>query len=624
MTSPFGYRGPDGDILLEEALGPHLLHYVGIMVSGAADRFVTLPSEPDGDVPSGTVIRLGCGCPTRASACGEVAVQPSFVWDVCGYYLRLGVHWTATKKDLRRAFLELDPRRENEQLCYCLAQLLDDVIRSAYDRMPLGGMFLWDRDVMAVIKRAAAREAGRRMSQGGQASADEVMGEMGFRQIPRDEAYEETRRARPQAPQGTAEPPASRWAQQWGHYFLAGPQGIPRLDAARLESWQGLVAAALRKRGIMAEFAVAQGFADSPLVLRNINEPCIFVLTEESASPEKATEAVEMGIRLGIVTDNSLGGIMPVIEEGLDAAKAASEAQSSAFHRVSTLRIKDGETVYLRFISEKTATFAVHGGIPTKAKPAEIKGDNWPKLMWAICQNDKPFRLRDAAGNVLDAYEEGMGDCHIHLVMKGRKDPKFGNEMSVPRVQTFGLAVLREPVHDTDTKGIIGFKDQTEEFKDAEGTVHTIPKVVIIQQTFSNFWAPISASSFLGPRTLCDKDFVVTRKDKDYTIGGGVSDPELAPGKPKWKRYEDALALLGFELIPQLLEWASPDWYKRWFIEGAVPEGGYGRQGDDSESAESAGAATAAGTDQPTQELVDAWREKLKAGRSQPAAAAAE
>lgn len=303
---------------------------------------------------------------------------------------------------------------------------------------------------------------------------------------------------------------------------------------------------------------------------------------------------------------------MPVIEEGLDAAQKAAETQSSSFHRVEFLRIKDGMTVHLRFVSERTATFGMHMGAPTKAQPKEVKGDKWPKMMWGVCQNDKPFRLRDAENAVTDAYEEGYGDCHLHKVLKGKKDD-FGKDKSIPRTQTFGLAVLREPVYDTSGKSIIGFKDVTEEFKDEEGTVHTIPKLVVVQQTYSNFWAPIKASMFVGPKTLCDKDFEITRKDKDYQVGGGVTDPELAPGQPKWKRYSETLELVGFDLVEELIKWSSPDWYARWFIEGAVPEGGYGRQGDD----DSDGEAPAEGGEgeQVDQAKTDAFREQLKASR---------
>jgi hypothetical protein len=298
MTAPFGYRDPDGDVNLEEALGPHLQHYVMIIVSGAAGTIRHDFPLPDEDAPAGSVIRLGWGNPPRASACGEVAVHPSFVWDVCGYYLRLGVHWTATKKELRLAFLLLDPQQQDEHLLYCLTQLLDDVTRRAYDRMELGGIFTWDREVAAALRRRAAREAGRRTKEGQEVTADEVMDEMGF-------PCQQPQQALPEAPV----PSRSRWTAQWGYYLIVGPQGAPRADPVLLEAWQGMIAAALRERGISMAFAVGQGQGDSPVVLRDINEPCIFVFNQKGASPQQAREAIEMGISLGIVETAGNGDI---------------------------------------------------------------------------------------------------------------------------------------------------------------------------------------------------------------------------------------------------------------------------------------------------------------------------
>lgn len=313
MTAPFAYRGPDGDLNLEEALGPHLRHYVGVMVSGADGTRAWAIAEgrvlDDAGVQEGRLVRFGYGQPTRASSCGDVAVQPSWVWDACAYYFRLRVHWSATRRELRLAYLALDPQEQDTHLKYCLIQLMDPVIRRAYDRVPLGGVFLWDRDIAAQIKRAAAAESARRMSEGTEATIDDVMDEMGFRQRPREEVYEEAREPSPEASRQLPEASEQRWTVRWGHYVLHGPQGFPAADPAALEAWQGAVAAALRGHGIVTGFAVAQGSEGDPLVLRNINEPCIFVLTEKGTSPEKASEAVEMGITLRMVTDSSQGGI---------------------------------------------------------------------------------------------------------------------------------------------------------------------------------------------------------------------------------------------------------------------------------------------------------------------------
>jgi hypothetical protein len=304
---------------------------------------------------------------------------------------------------------------------------------------------------------------------------------------------------------------------------------------------------------------------------------------------------------------------MAVFAEGLDEAeKASDEARNSSFHRVGFLRIEDGKTVCLRFVSPRTVTLGIHAGIDTKKQPKEVKGDKWPKRMWAICQNDKAFRLRDGNNDITDEYDPGYGDCHIHNTMRGVKDEKFGTDKSQPRVQTFGLAVLREPVRDPASGEITGFKDVTEEFKDDEGTVHRIPKVVIVQQTYSNFWAPLKASMFMGPKSLCGWDLAISRKENDYTFGANAT-PDFQPGTTGWQRYDEAIALLGLDLIEQLVEWSSPDWYARWFIEGATPKDGYSRKEGDAETEEAPAGAAA---DVPDAGAVDAFRDQLKSARA--------
>jgi hypothetical protein len=220
---------------------------------------------------------------------------------VCGYYVTLGVRWTATKGEIRRAYVAACARpggqEQDEYLTYVMAQLSDPAVRRAYDLVPLGGVFLLDKYTEARLKRAAAAEASRRSAAGGEATTRDVLEEMGLR-------------VEPPPPGGGAPPPEAprgRWERQWGHYLLSGAQGAPRAGTALLEAWQGMVAAALRERGISMTFAVGMAAGDAPKVLRDINEPCIFVMTEKGASPDKARSAVEMGISLGIVETSTRG-----------------------------------------------------------------------------------------------------------------------------------------------------------------------------------------------------------------------------------------------------------------------------------------------------------------------------
>lgn len=307
MSRPFGYRDADGDINLEEALGEHLRHYVTIMVSGVNGTRTQQLALGRTETEHGALLRQSFGLPTRASSCGTVAVQPGWSWDVCGYYVMLGVRWDASKGEIRRAYVAMCARPgtqvQPERLTYAVAQLSDPVIRRAYDLVPLGGVFTWDRDTEERIKRAAAAESAERIRQGEAVTADDVLEEMGVKPPPQDDdpGQEPARKRLPEARR-------SRWEARWGHYLLSGPQGPPQAVEGLLEAWQGMVAAALRERGIVMSFAVGHGHGGAPLVLQDVKEACIFIVTETEASPEKARAAVEMGINLGIVANNP-GGI---------------------------------------------------------------------------------------------------------------------------------------------------------------------------------------------------------------------------------------------------------------------------------------------------------------------------
>lgn len=274
---------------------------------------------------------------------------------------------------------------------------------------------------------------------------------------------------------------------------------------------------------------------------------------------------------------------MPVLTKGAKAAEEISdERKSSGVPRVKQLVIKAGDSYVIHFVTEFTEllSFDVHQFIDTKPKPDGWPGDNYPKSMWAICQNDRPFRLRDEAGNPTDDYEEGYGNCYIHTSLAGQKDPKFGTPKDRPAAQVFGLAVVRKPNFDPATNEITGFSDEVVEVKDAKGAIFQVPKLVIVSQKYSNFWNAVKASAVLAPQTILDKDFVVSRKENEYTVTVATVTPDLKPGTKAWQRYEEALKIMEFDLAEYLLDHATPDHYARFFIPGVDPVGGYGRKGD--------------------------------------------
>lgn len=69
--------------------------------------------------------------------------QP-FRWDTNGFYRRLGLATTATRLDIVRAFLALDPRQDFLHLAVAAEVLLSKAKRPRYDALPLGTFWAED------------------------------------------------------------------------------------------------------------------------------------------------------------------------------------------------------------------------------------------------------------------------------------------------------------------------------------------------------------------------------------------------------------------------------------------------------------------------------------------------
>lgn len=317
MDEPYRYRNPDGSIRLDEALGErYVRHYTRILASSNEEfaamqlSMAVLPDADEGPAPGSWLPArpemtwdgwsvVPEGVPDRAaSSCTDLAVLPEVCWDVCGYYRALGLHWRATRAQIVRAAVDLDPGRHDRRVAYATSQLLDPVIRRAYDMMPQGGLFLGDRDVREQIERMAAMEASRRTAEAGQPVAQgQVLGEWGFdKGVPEEEARE---RLAGQFRAGDS-PDAlgstlSSWERGWGWYRLADPYDDPYQDPpgdpAALEEWQALVAAALSARGIRMSFSVGTWPGPGPRQeWRDGNKPCIFFIGGPPTQ-QKADEA---------------------------------------------------------------------------------------------------------------------------------------------------------------------------------------------------------------------------------------------------------------------------------------------------------------------------------------------
>lgn len=316
---------------------------------------------------------------------------------------------------------------------------------------------------------------------------------------------------------------------------------------------------------------------------------------------------------------------MPTITKGAKAAEEISDqirASKGSFWRPNFLYLKSGTYIIRPLTDIDNLIIAdLHQFIPTKPKPDGYAG-KWLETMWAVCQLDLMFRLRDERGNPTDAFEEGYGNCYIHNTYAG-KPGKYKKDQSVPDNQTLALVVEREPVRDP-SGDVIAFRDKTEEWKDKDGKIHRIPAFRVVSQKWSNYWAAYAAAAYMAPRTILDKDFIVSRKEgeNDYIITAAPPTPEHKPGTDSWKVYEEALELVGgFDLAEYLLAHATPDHYARWFDPEKTPEGGYGRRGDgdssdEGESGAGAPASAPASAPEVSEEDLGDFR-KMLAGRGE-------
>lgn len=119
--------------------------------------------------------KVGRG-PIECSTSTALAILPEWCWDVNGYYRTLGVHWKATRKELREAYQALDGQ-SSVYLTYVLKQLVNAAVRRAYDLAPPGEPFLDDIYVQDRLKAKAAAEARRRTMAGDYTTAKEVIEE---------------------------------------------------------------------------------------------------------------------------------------------------------------------------------------------------------------------------------------------------------------------------------------------------------------------------------------------------------------------------------------------------------------------------------------------------------------
>lgn len=274
----------------------------------APDRYGRIAAVERIEPRDEVLIKHGWG-PDTCSSSQELEPSPVICWDVCGYYRRLGLHWKATKKQIRMALVKRTVMilgRGNARLVYAAHQLLNDAIRHEYDRVPLGMLFLKDKDTEEQLKRAAHAAASAMAARGRpEVTPEDVLGDWGFTTGPRGGPQGEGREG--QAPAAPPPPLTGRlagyWELQWSWYAEPGPVPTWRaIEIQELEAWQLMLIRAFAARGVRARFAVGRCSAES-FAVRPAPDPGIIVilLGKGEPSPAKAEQAAEAW---GLVTAN--------------------------------------------------------------------------------------------------------------------------------------------------------------------------------------------------------------------------------------------------------------------------------------------------------------------------------
>lgn len=302
-----------GDLDLGELLGPDVTHYrdalagktparpddYGVRDPGAA--LVIDDERTRHTVYVRTVERFGEGLPDLASSCTDLALDPEICWDVCGYYLLLGVSWTAGRRELLAAYTARGGP-DSKRLTYVLKQLLRDggALRRRYNRAPLGELFKEDRDVELYLLRLAIR-----VGQARGASQEDMLREWGLGYQPRvraDEALEGSRdkgiKIGTDAMADTRDPITDYewWLEDWGWYGL-NLWHVPVRAGEILAEWQRLLAAEFSGRGMRVRFAVGLGSMTDESSGHTLhigpNGSAIFFIHTEQPKPDMAIEAAD-------------------------------------------------------------------------------------------------------------------------------------------------------------------------------------------------------------------------------------------------------------------------------------------------------------------------------------------
>lgn len=244
--------------------------------------------EPDDSLRYDHPVRLGWG-PARWSTSMALVPVERVCHDVNGYYRELGVDWRASRKELREAYMALDGQ-SSARLTYVFKQLLDPLIREAYDKSPKGEVFL-DDYTEDDLKRRAHEEAAKRSNLGQTVSADEVLDDWGYMALDPEEGVDSVRAVRKDLPQRKAA------GRDWKYSYYAWRTEDFVQNEVRLQEWQELLSKAAAQVGSSAEVAIGVTsmvrLSDQWFIIEPVDDkPVVFFFTDVEPTTEIAEQAL--------------------------------------------------------------------------------------------------------------------------------------------------------------------------------------------------------------------------------------------------------------------------------------------------------------------------------------------
>lgn len=341
---------------------------------------------------------------------------------------------------------------------------------------------------------------------------------------------------------------------------------------------------------------------------------------------------------------------MSKFASGAHVAEERSASGSTFSGKLHFLKVQDGESKILRFLTDQEEdkaypwvsswiTVEQHQMVPTKQRPAEFPGENWPKTMGTVCRKTE---LAPPPGE--KRGKPMFDDCYIcdEMRLENGKPLKRSARM-------WALACVREQVIKDGKR--LGYRDATREVDaigpDGKPTGAKTKErdIVIINMAWGNFFSPLNQiATYQGSGTICDRDYVVLRKGEglktEYTfialdaIPGndirqphlfgrycGIDDDTLA----QWKEDPNtvpanvaSLLKLPVDLVSEVEKRASEEFYARWIDPNKTVEWSGGGDSEGSSNGHSVPAADP----KESADRLSAISERLKGyGSNEPDAA---